>query len=797
MTTGTCLDNEALSSSGKAKKPISLAYQGLKVSTGVASLVTLPSAYSTAQAQDATATPLPELVVEGQAPKKKAAKPKKPSPAPVYEPAEVMPAPAVTNASEGGNSTFALTPASGNTSQAGTGIGRLPGTVQDVPKIVNVVPQQILEQQGIQSLERALQNVPGVTVAIGEGGPPNGDQFRIRGIEARGDIYTDGLRDFGIFTRDAFNYESVQVLKGPSSGTFGQGTAGGAINTQSKTARLDTFSSGAVSLGSGSLKRTTVDGNYQLNETSAIRINGMFQDDENPDRDLIESNRWGVAASLGLGLGTNTELVVNYFHQKEDRVPDYGIPGVLRPGSTVGQPLSEYGVPRSNFYGFDTDTDKTQVDALTAKFKHTFNPFFTVYNDTRVTGYDRTFAATQANCQRSGTVPTACSDSFFTTGDYNGVTRGGPSPYELDGWAFQNVTSAVAKFNTGMFRHELVAGVDYVRESNERQGYSYSPGRPDGTIVDPSHASPFRWKLGTKRESDSRNLGLFVSDRLWLTPQLSVVGGVRWDDFEAETNNGGTITKTDNEMTNPNASVIWEPVPNQNLYFSWARAQSPQGSYITGESVSSSVLEPEEAETFEVGTKLNFLNGKLGFTGAIFKVTKDNAYGIDPDSGLINDSRGRGESYEIRGVELGVTGRILPDVTIFGGYTYLDTQIVDNGQGEPNVGNQMWLVPEHAASLWATYDASDWLLRPAGLTGEWLWGAGVRYQSEIFLNSDNSLKVPSSFTFDAMTSYEFNNYKITLNGYNLTDELNYDQLWTSRAVPSKGRTFTVTGAVKF
>ena len=74
MTTGTCLNNEALSSSGKAKKPISLAYQGLKVSTGVASLVTLPSAYSVAHAQETTATPLPELVVEGQTPKKKAAK---------------------------------------------------------------------------------------------------------------------------------------------------------------------------------------------------------------------------------------------------------------------------------------------------------------------------------------------------------------------------------------------------------------------------------------------------------------------------------------------------------------------------------------------------------------------------------------------------------------------------------------------------------------------------------------------------------------------------------------------------
>lgn len=113
-----------------------------------------------------------------------------------------------------------------NTLLAPTGIGRLPGTVQDTPQAVQVITGETLRQQGVTSLDQALRNVPGVTVAIGEGnGGLNGDQFRIRGFDAKGDMYLDGLRDFGTYVRDSFNYEQVEVFKGPSSESFGFGSS--------------------------------------------------------------------------------------------------------------------------------------------------------------------------------------------------------------------------------------------------------------------------------------------------------------------------------------------------------------------------------------------------------------------------------------------------------------------------------------------------------------------------------------------------------------------------------------------
>src|SRR6201999_1330221 len=84
----------------------------------------------------------------------------------------------------------------------------------------------------------ALRNVPGITIAIGEGGTLAGDQFKINGFDAKDDIYLDGLRDFAAYTRDSFDYDEVQVLKGPSGLMFGRGTTGGAINIVTRTPHL-------------------------------------------------------------------------------------------------------------------------------------------------------------------------------------------------------------------------------------------------------------------------------------------------------------------------------------------------------------------------------------------------------------------------------------------------------------------------------------------------------------------------------------------------------------------------------
>lgn len=118
--------------------------------------------------------------------------------------------------------------AAGNTNSSTLNISRMPASVRDTPQTITVVPHEIIKEQRVFTLDQALANVPGITLSTGEGnGGMNGDQFRIRGLQARQDMYTDGLRDFGTYTRDIFNTEDVQVIKGPTGEYFGAGNVGG------------------------------------------------------------------------------------------------------------------------------------------------------------------------------------------------------------------------------------------------------------------------------------------------------------------------------------------------------------------------------------------------------------------------------------------------------------------------------------------------------------------------------------------------------------------------------------------
>ena len=152
--------------------------------------------------------------------------------------------------------------------------------------------------------------MPGITIAIGEGGTLAGDQFKINGFDAKDDVYLDGLRDFAAYTRDSFDYDEVQVLKGPSGLMFGRGTVGGAINTVSKTPFLGDkyrrrMSKAATAIMSAPPPISTI----SSSDTAAVRLNLMYTDTGVVDRDLTHSTRWGIAPSIALGLGTDTNFL--------------------------------------------------------------------------------------------------------------------------------------------------------------------------------------------------------------------------------------------------------------------------------------------------------------------------------------------------------------------------------------------------------------------------------------------------------------------------------------------------------
>jgi catecholate siderophore receptor len=603
-----------------------------------------------------------------------------------------------------------------------THLSVMPMTVQDTPQAVSVIDAAKLKAQGINTLEQALRNVPGITVAIGEGGTLNGDQFKIRGFDSKDDVYVDGLRDFGVYTRDSFNFDQVQVLKGPSGALFGRGTTGGAINTISKHPKLDTLANVDAYAGDGDYYRGLVDLNYRTGETSAVRLNLMRSYAGVVDRDSIKSDRWGAAISAGVGLGTDTSFVVNYLHQDDRRRPDYGIIVVQRPGDIIAKPATEYdvGVDRSNFLGFNNDVDRTKADIFTAQFAHKFSEHLSLTSDTRVGFYSRYFQySTLDQCN------TACTTALFdgdpATEPMGGI--GGSSPYDMDSWGVQNITTARYDGEFAGVRHQTIVGLDISKQVNDKLYYAYTlpagiatrPNMPH-PIVNPDPEFPagygvfraipgenitcpstgncklvgssiFTNVAGTgvyQSHGLSTDLAAFATERVWLNDQLSVIGSLRIDRYIAElsaTTYAGSRSdlKVESTLKSPRVNLLWEPASDQTYYLSWGRSETPQGTSIVGSGTALTLtakdLDPEKSEMLEAGAKFAVPRTALAATVSIFQIKKDNALQTDAAGFLLAQS---GERQQVKGVEIGLTGQLTPAWRIDAAYSYLDAKIKES-----------------------------------------------------------------------------------------------------------------------
>jgi catecholate siderophore receptor len=764
-----------------------------------------------------------------------------------------------------------------------SGLSVMPATIQDTPQAVSVITGAQLKAQGVNSLEQALRNVPGITVAIGEGGTLSGDQFKIRGFDAKDDVYIDGLRDFGSYTRDSFNYEEVQVLKGPSGAMFGRGTTGGAINTISKSPKLSDSNSVDLYVGTGEYYRALADFNKKIGDTTAVRLNLMANDTGVVDRDFSKSKRWGAAASIGFGLGTDTSVIVSYLHQYTKQRPDYGITIVQPPGSIVALPATEYnvGVERSTFLGFRNDVDRSKVDMLTVRMTHDLNDKLTLTSDTRYGSYSRYFQYTTTD-QCNAACTTALFDNNPATEAFGGI--GGSSPYDSDAWGLQNISTLRSDYDIGGFRNQAILGVDLSKQVNDKLFYAYTlpPGIttrpniphplvnpnpnfpagyalfrafPNGNITCPATGNCTTNILGStvftnvagtgtyQSHGESTDVAAFLSDRLWFTDQVSVIGSMRLDRYTADLDTllysgaaspvGGLKVKS--TLKSPRVSGVFEPTGDQTYYVSWGRSETPQGTSIVGAgtalTLSAKDLAPEKSEILEAGAKVRAPGTRLSATASVFDIKKNNALQVDPATGFLQAQSG--ERQRVKGVELGLTGKVNHAWTVSAGYTYLDAKIKESYAncvlptttvGVPTgavcpvgvtaaipvlntvaVGRQVTSVPKHSASLYSTYDLSD-IVEGVTIGGDVtyqskMWVAytprSVSYANRSTLTASRIAEVPDSVTVDAFASYRTGPYRVSVNVYNLFNRLNYTQVFANRATPATGRTVIFSVGANF
>ena len=659
---------------------------------------------------------------------------------------------------------------------------KLPTGLQDAPQSITVVSEELLKQQGATRLQDALKNVPGITINAGEGAA-RGDTVNLRGFSAFNDFFLDGIRDAAVYTRDSFNLETVEVLKGPSALLFGRGSTGGAINQVSKAPTLNPDNGATLELGSNNEVRATSDIDVVLAPNAAARFNAVDEHSMVSDRDHIINRRWGVAPSVSYGIGEPTTLTISYLHQEEHNLPDVGIPFVN------GQPAP---VPRNFYYGVTADNVTANDDIGTIRLTHNFENGLSVADTLRYANYQFGNFISAPNFGKTPPTPTTPLDDLL-------VGRDDPSSTGTQ-TNFTNQLDLTARFETGPLSHILVTGIEYARQTSDLVRYvnpfnNNNIWVPETPLLDPdgSIALPYE-PPSSNQNTTAISQAWYLTDTVHIGEYVDLIGGVRVDRFAASYDqftiaSGANLhlDRTD-VIASPRAAIVIKPTETQSYYFSYGTSFDPSAEALAL-TTKTAGLGPVTAKTYELGSKTAWLDNKVNVTAALFQTKVDNAQTNDPDHPSITILAG---NQRVNGAEIGVSGYLTDKWEIFAGYTYLDAKTTSSGTAA-DVGEFLQNTARNAANLWTTYDVTDQFTIGGG--GNWL---GHRYGD--FAQQAN---IPGYVVWNAMASYKINDdFKVQLNLNNIFDKYYYDAAYYTSAsenhiIPGPGRTVLLTTSVDF
>ncbi|MDQ7970510.1 MAG: catecholate siderophore receptor Fiu, partial [Oxalicibacterium faecigallinarum] len=633
----------------------------------------------------------------------------------------------------------------------------------DTPQTITVIKKELLQDQGATTLTEALRNTPGVTMTMGENGnTTTGDSVFMRGFDTQGSIFVDGIRDLGTITRDVFNMEQVEIVKGPSGSDNGRGAPSGYINLESKKAKADNFTNVSVGMRSAGSIRATADLNRQFSENAAFRLNLLSDTGSVEDRDWVKNKSLGIAPSVVFGLNTPTRVTLNFLHVEQRNRPDGGIPAIGIPGyqPAAGVPAGASAVRRSNYYGSANDFNDVDANMLTAFIEHDITPNVTIRNTTRYGLTDQEYNLTGINAV-TATVP--ASPSTWTV---SRSRQGKDQRNEI----LTNQTNVTANLEAGGVKHALSGGVEFIYEKQRNALYATVAGQQAANLYNPSVNDVFQplVKNGQKTEGDTTTVAAYLFDTIKINDKFQVNGGVRYEHYSTSFINTSTplsLDGSDNLIT-WKAGAVYKPAQNGSVYIAYASSQKPPGSdnfsFATGNSVNNPNIEPQKATNLEVGTKWDVLDNRLALTAAIFKTENKNA-AVQTDP-VTNQPTAFGEQ-RVKGVELGMVGQITPAWQVSTGLARMDTETVVGTAATTGAGLN-WS-PKLTFTGWTTYKL------PFGVT----LGGGVRYvdsqvrSANAALPTTNVAQLASYAVYDAMASYAINkNVTLQLNIYNLADK---------------------------
>ncbi len=655
--------------------------------------------------------------------------------------------------------------------------------IMDTPVSIQVVPQQVILDQQATTLARAVDNVSGVRSfdASYVGG---NDRFQIRGFDTNF-VYVDGLRIQNALpgTSSLINVDRVEVLKGPAAILYGRADPGGIVNIVTKKPLAYRQTSVSQAFGSYGFYRTTLDttGPMTKDETILYRVTAEA-DLDHTFRETDYYRNYFISPVVQWNISNATQITVNlqYSHQA---IPfDAG-----QIAYTRYNPLSAFFgegpvafLPRGRTFNEANSSSRVDYLKFGYNWSHNINNDWTLTNRFEGLQYeDHSFLVvpTGFNAQN----PTLLNRSAIANND-----------------ARHSVTTNLdltGKFDMLGVGHTVLIGGDYLldRSFNSFFGFSRFPqSAVNYNFPVYTFAPTYNWlyknsNAGLTALARQQWLGFYVQDQMRLPYNFFLLAGARYDRAVSNSNpfdGKGERLANNSQRVTPRVGLLWRPIEVFSVYGSYTENFGAAGGRA-GPAAQQQILPSQTATQWEVGAKTELFDKRLTGTLALYDLRKTNIAVPDPDP--VRASQGyriiNGEVRN-RGIELDVSGEILPGWRIIGGYSYIYSVVTkDSGVIRDPLGTTVSVngfqgftppdVSRHMGSVFTTYEMQDGDLK--GLK----FGGGVNGRTKAYGDSLNSFHVPSYAIFNLMASYAWN-----FSGYKLTGQMNVDNLADTRYYPS-------------
>ncbi|WP_400771173.1 TonB-dependent siderophore receptor [Methylosinus sporium] len=661
--------------------------------------------------------------------------------------------------------------------------------IMKTPVDVVVVPQQVLKDQQVITIDDAVQNVSSV-YATSIGGLQSG--YQIRGFDTY-KYFIDGVRVENYNTpirEETADVEQVEVLKGPASILYGRINPGGIIELTTKKPLDAPYYSIQQQIGSFANYRTTLDATGPLTADKSIlyRFNAAYENDQS-FRELVHSHHIFLAPRIHWEPSADTRFDL-YLRYLDGSGPlELGTP-LLVDGN--GTPRAIAPISRSRNYGEPgSQFDNTNI-RVGFKWTHDFSADWSLTHRFDANFIDNKGVALLAIGPFNACGATSCTVERMISN---------PDSKEQNYYTSVDVTG---HFSTFGLAHTLLAGTDlslYHRTGTRSFNFS----APSIDLYNPVHTGLPLYLLGApdwsySLEKHQSLFGLYLQDQIELPYNFHVLAGFRYDNVRSL----GTQTvyapslqissgREAQAVIKPRVGLLWQPIPEVSLFGDYVEGFT--ANIFSNDSPYQYNLPPEEARQWEAGVKTSLWDGRLTGTVAWFDIEKINvpSPASDPISAALGIQVPTG-AVRNRGVDVDASGQLTPELKFIGSFSYLDARIVKDDTG--NKGNRFYGAPRFSGSVWGVYEPQYEPLRGLAI------GAGVYARGDTPINNGNTFLVPGYATVNFMTRYSFawqgTRLTLQLNINNLLDKTYYQVFGGGWNVsPQSPRAFTGSLKVEF